>query len=229
MIGICKYYFNVLNIYSSWLVIEEKLELQYVQYILFSYVLWKKITNSKLYNKCKNTGKSNANSLDFCQMLVTALCLENKNLALWVFQNILFFRYSFEKIYWKTFLVCHLIFWYEKMPLDHFCISFSLIQACAARWSEFFFSIFIDIFSWSQICAVSFSAVDARHKVSTRKIASTSIYEEFHLITLKQSYWSLFLFNKTYFHKRWKGEQNFSAMERRALDGHTNTDIEMDP
>lgn len=32
---------NVLNIYSSWLVIEEKLELQYVQYILFSYVLWK--------------------------------------------------------------------------------------------------------------------------------------------------------------------------------------------
>lgn len=34
-------FFNVLNIYSSWLVIEEKLELQYVQYILFSYVLWK--------------------------------------------------------------------------------------------------------------------------------------------------------------------------------------------
>lgn len=34
-------FFNVLNIYSSWLVIEEKLELQYVQDILFSYVLWK--------------------------------------------------------------------------------------------------------------------------------------------------------------------------------------------
>lgn len=88
--------------------------------------------------------------------------------------------------------------------LLHFFLTDSGL-CCQVVW--IFFSIFIDIFSWSQICAVSFSAVDVRHKVSTRKIASTSIYEEFNLITLKQSYWSLFLFNKTYFHKRWKGDR----------------------
>lgn len=105
----------------------------------------------------------------------------------------------------KTFLVCHSILWYEKRPLDHFCISFSLVQACAVRWSEFF-PFFINVFSWSQVCAVSFPAVNVRHKVSTRNVVSTSIYEELDLVTLKHSYWFLFLFNKTYFHKRWKGD-----------------------
>lgn len=62
------------------------------------------------------------------------------------------------------------------------------------------------LYWYIQICAVSFPAVNVRHKISTRKAASTSIYEELDLLTLKHSYWFLFLFNKTYFHKRWKGD-----------------------
>lgn len=177
-----------------------------------------KTTSSKLYNKCKNSGKSNANSLNFCKVLVNALCLEKKNLPLWVFQNILFLRYSFEKILENLCsLSLNIVVWeMASWSFLHFFLTDSGL-CCQVVW--IFPPFFINIFSWSQICAVSFPAVNVRHEVSTGKVASTSIYEELNLVTLKHGYWFLFLFNKTYFHKRWKGDGGkFSAMERIALD-----------
>lgn len=119
-------------------------------------------------------------------------------------QHIVFQIFLWKK-YWKSFLLCHSVLWYEKWPLDRFCISFSLIQACAVMWSEFF-SPSLLMHSADLRSVQSFPALNIRHKVSTRKVASTSIYEELDLVTLKHSYWFLFLFNKTYFHKRWKGD-----------------------